>query len=165
MKIEVPDSVLHKIAKTARRRNAENRTAKQTDGLVSGHNKTSLRADFEGAIGEWAVAKALDLEWDGEFFEHGDWEVWRTEGHDVEGLEVRTTMYRFGRLIVQPSNKDDVPYVLVTLAEDYREAHLRGWSWGRDVKQPKHWQEFWARPTYAMAQSDLQPIEDLIARL
>lgn len=156
--IEVPAKVHAAVRAVAERRNAEQRAAGQVDGLVATHSKSSLDADVEGALGEYAVAQAMGLEWDGAFLEHRDWQRWRTEGHDVSGVEVRTTTHSNGRLIVQPHNPDDSPYVLVVLTRDHTRADLRGWLWGHEVKHHANWQAHWPKPTFAAAQSDLRPV-------
>jgi len=161
MRIDIPSDILKQVTAIAERRNAENRAAGQADGLVAKHNKSSVDADVEGALGEYAVATALQLDWDGAFKSYEAWQQWRTDGHDVSGLEVRTTTYPNGRLIVQPSNKNDVPYILVVVARDYSHAVIKGWRWGRDVKNADHWQSHWPRPTFAMPQSLLYPIDTL----
>lgn len=161
--VPIPPEILEQVTDIARRRNATNRAAGQADGLVSKHTKSSTDADVEGALGEYAVAQAFSLPWDGAYYEHTDWQHWRNHGHDVSGIEVRATKYPNGKLIVQPNNNDDAPYVLVILKDDLTQADLRGWRWGRDVKLSCFWQSQWPRPTYAMPQSHLFAIDDLKA--
>lgn len=160
MKIRIPVEVLSEIQGIAKARNAENRKSGQKDGLVD-KTKGSVEADIEGAIGEYAVSQALDLEWDGDFRTYEDWKNWRSDGHDVCGLEVRTTRHPGGCLIVQPGNDPDRPYVLALLSSDNREVSIPGWAWGYEVKKDEFWKEHWPRPTYAMEQSFLRPIERL----
>lgn len=154
------------IADVARRRNAENRKAGQADGLVD-KSKGSVSADVEGALGEYAVAHALQLPWDGAFKDYEVWLQWRNTGHDVSGIEVRTTRHLTGRLIVQPWNDDDRPYVLVVLSgpadDGSYTADIKGWAWGREAKHSCYWMSRWPRPTYALQQRNLRPLAALAA--
>lgn len=157
--VKLSQEVIDAVTTIAQRRNAENRAAGQADGLVD-HAKGSIAVDVEGALGEYAVARAFGLEWDGAFKDYDSWQAWRSDGHDVSGLEVRTTRHANGRLIVQPWNDDEKPYVLVVLRSD-TEADVVGWCWGFQAKQDHYWRHNWPRPTYAVEQSALSNIEDL----
>lgn len=95
----------------AEQRNSSQRSAGRQDGLVKG---SSLGRDVEGAMAELAVAKALNLPWDGKFLPIPIWDEWKHNGNDVGSLEIRSTTRSDGRLILHPSDKDWSPYLLVT---------------------------------------------------
>ena len=111
------------------------------------------QAHIEGALGECAVAKALNMYWAGK----------GTVGAADVGLdlEVRTTPIAKGRLILHPADKDNAAYVLVTgLNGTYQ---IRGWVYGWDGKQEKYWDDPSEknRPAFFVPQEDLISFEDL----
>jgi len=161
---------IKQIIKIAKRRNAEQRKHFQKDGLVA-TEKTSVGADIEGAIGEAAVAKCFELKWDGSFKQHSNWLKWRHEGHDVCGLEVKTTKYKGGRLLIQSWNRDDAPYVLATVPSDLPDAiknqkniqvELVGWCIGKEAKDETWWMDDWRRPCFGLPQSKLRNMVELV---
>lgn len=89
---------------------------------------------IEGACGELAAAKVLNVYWS------------PTQGTfrdcpDIGGaFEVRTRSQHWHDLIVRPDDRDDLPYVLVTGLTPY--FVVRGWILGRDAKRD----EWWKRP-------------------
>lgn len=93
-----------------------------------------LGADYEwiGVIGEIAVAKFLNTFWPGMGMSIG--------AVDAGRAEVRTVDADHKRLIAHEGDRDDLPFIsaLVTRAL-LPEVVLRGWSFGRDAKQPKFW--------------------------
>lgn len=90
----------------------------------------SWQYHIEGALGEYALAKYLNVNWAG---------VGVVRGPDVGVVDVRTTASHNNRLMVHPDDKDDRQYWLVTgLNGKYR---IRGWIWGRDGKQEKWWDD------------------------
>lgn len=146
----------------ASRRNQMQRAAGRPDGKVI---EDSLDIDVQGACAELAVAKALGLPWDGKFFDDAEWLVWRTSGHDVSGLEVRSTRYRSGRLILHRDDSDDLPFVLVR-ACDNALFEIVGWYWGRDGKKEQWWEDVGRnRPCFYVPNDLLRPMNDLIRRL
>lgn len=114
-----------------------------------------------GCIGEFAVAKYLNLYWSPTIGEFGR--------HDVGGLvEVRSIERASHRLIVNPDDKPERPFVLAfidltrgngrTLPVD-----LRGWIFGVDAQQDKHWGTLddGRPPTFAVRQHFLSPMPEL----
>jgi hypothetical protein len=124
----------------------------------------SLGIDVQGAHAELAVAKGLGLKWDGQFFNLDEWFDWRTDGHDVSGLEVRSTHHPDGCLILHPKDKDDSPFILVLThkAPDYL---LSGWAFGHEGKKEKYWRDVgYGRPCYFLQQSKLRGMDTLPRR-
>lgn len=89
--------------------------------------------DIQGACGELAVAKYLNVFWDGTMDSF-------TAGADVQGLQVRSTD-RDGRLIIRPTDPDDAVFILARGGP--LEWEIAGWILGRDGKQ----EEFCGDPT------------------
>ena len=81
------------------------------------------------AMCELAVAKALNLFWCPN--------VGITTGVDVGGaIEVRMCREANHRLVLRPSDKDDMPYVLVLAQPPH--FTILGWLLGRDGKKEEH---------------------------
>jgi hypothetical protein len=90
----------------------------------------SWQVEVESSCAELAVCKALGVYWSG------------LEGpgaRDVKGCEVRHTERDHGRLILHPSDPDDVPFVLVTGRRGSYD--LRGWIYGIDGKKDIYWDD------------------------
>lgn len=114
-----------------------------------------------GCLAEFAVAKAFGLPWDGEYFDNERWMKWRLDGHDVSGIEVRSTRRHDGRLLLQRQDKDDSPYVLVRTHARPR-FQIVGWILGREGKQQRFWTEVgYGRPCYFVPTPLLRPPADL----
>jgi len=144
--------------KVASQRNSSQRGARRSDGKVM---RSSINADQIGAEGELAVSKGLGAEWDGKFYPIEEWDKWKVDGHDVGMLEVRTTRYKTGRLIIHDKDQDYSPYILV-LSYNCPEFFLAGWCFGNFGKNKKYWREDVPRPCYMVPQSDLRPMDELI---
>lgn len=83
--------------------------------------------DIDGAAAEMAVSKVLQRYWSGHTLNfHGD---------DVDGgIQVRSTTYETGKLIVRGNDKDESLFVLVvSRAPIYS---IRGCLRAKDAKQP-----------------------------
>jgi hypothetical protein len=82
---------------------------------------------IEGALSECALAKHLGV-------------YWNKRPHnepDVGTVDVRATHYATGRLRIDPKDKDDKKFYLLTgLNGTYI---IRGWMYGKDGKQEKYW--------------------------
>lgn len=101
---------------------------------------------IEGALSECAMAKYLNVYWN-----KSPW-----FNPDVGDIEVRTTHYDTGRLIIRDRDKDDTKYYLLTgLNGTY---HVRGYMYARDAKQSKYLDApVEGRPaSYYVPQSDLR---------
>lgn len=146
---------------TGRARSAMQRSTGRRDGKVIA---SGVDADEQGCLAELAVATALGMPWDGKFFQNEEWEQWRTSGHDVGPLEIRSTKHRTGRLILHDDDRDDSPFVLV-LADSPR-FKLAGWVYGRDGKKESNWEDVgYGRPCYYVKQSRLKPMQELLMLL
>ena len=108
--------------------------------------------DVEGACAELALAKYLNIHWDGSV------NTFKSRP-DVGNLEVRVTTYPSGRLIVRPSDSDEAIYALVVgVCPNYR---IVGCISGKDAKQPQ-WltaPDHKGRPeAYFVPQDQLSPV-------
>jgi len=115
---------------------------------------TLWQIHIEGALGECAVAKALNVYWEGgidTFQKYGD----------VGGYEVRTTPLDSGRLIIRSVDIETRRFVLVTGENGWYTVH--GWLVGKDAKRdewidaPNNRPPAWFAP-----QSALRPLSDLV---
>jgi len=127
----------------------------QDDGLI---------LDVRGALGELAVSLAFGLPWDGRFKPMSEWAQWRVEGHDVSGLEVKTTKRPDGSLILHKTSNPEQPFVLAIL-ESASTIRLVGWTWGHEGQQEDFWRENVPRPCYMVPQVCLTPMVDLVGLL
>ncbi len=158
MKVKLTPNDLKLAESVARSRNRSQRDGERADGKVM---EDSLGIDIQGAEAELAVAKALKLPWDGSFLELESWYNWRETGHDVSGLEVRSTHHRKGSLILHPKDKDDSPFILVITA-DKPIYELVGWNFGKEGKLKEHWRDVgYGRPCYYLPQNSLLPMDTL----
>lgn len=111
--------------------------------------KDGWQIAIEGALGEMAVAKMLDV-------------FWTAGGHgqpDVGDVDVRTTWREDGHLILHPHDHDDRRFYLVTGSQG--EYHVRGWIYGRDGKNPSFWRDpAGGRPAYFVPQIALNRVDD-----
>lgn len=117
------------------------------------HNRDKARPawdeNIEGAAGELAVAKYFGCRWDGNF---GNFKA-----ADVHNIEVRTTAWPNGKLIVHPSDPDDRRFILATgIAPRFT---LVGWMTGRQAKQKRWWGELTkGRPAFNVPQAELKEL-------
>ena len=109
---------------------------------------------IEGAMGELAVAKALDVHWGGP--------VNVFKGDDLPGIQVRTRSAHNWELYVRPGDSDEAIWVLVTgRCPDY---WVRGWIVGREAKRREWLQTHGNRPAaYFVPTSRLRPLGELFA--
>ena len=90
----------------------------------------ALKLHIIGMLGEAALAKALGLWW------MGDSEI---HGPDVAQWHVRAVTRPTSRLIVHDNDPDEAAYVLVDISR-LPVCVIVGWIYGKDAKQPEHWQ-------------------------
>lgn len=122
-----------------------------------GTPRRSWDIDIYAAIGEMVVARLLN-----EYWCPG---TWGTPDLPKRLIEVRSTGWKNGKLILHPEDADDCPFVLVTI--DGSVARLPGWIYGRDGKNQRWWQTEGSRqalqyPCFMVPQHELRPIEDLL---
>jgi hypothetical protein len=106
---------------------------------------------------------ALSLPWDGKFKPIEEWDLWRREGHDVSGLEVKSTKRFNGSLILHETSQPDLPAVLAII-ESKAVINLVGWCFTRDGQDPKHWREEPSVPRacFMVSQCYLRPMAELL---
>jgi hypothetical protein len=115
-------------------------------------NELAWANEINGALGERAAAKALNLPFDGCVGSDA------TSGDLRYGIQVRTTPREQGCLILHPTDADGVPWVLVTGRAPALE--VVGWCFGRDGKRDEFWRTT-SRPAYFVPASALRPIQTL----
>ena len=110
--------------------------------------------DIEGAGGEMMAAKALGLFWSGT--------IGVVRAPDLEGyaqrIEVRTTPYRDGHLLLHPNDPDNAVCILVVGSTPRFE--LKGWILAKDGKLKEYWGELKGqegRPAFLVQQAALRP--------
>ena len=123
------------------------------NGRTSDRDFDAWDVDIEGALGEMAFAKYAQAYWSGAAgFQQGD----------VGDIEIRTTRYRDGSLLLYKSSEDDRVFVLmVGSAGTYRVA---GWKTGSAGKQERYWREVKkgsGRMAFMIPQAQLHPPEEL----
>lgn len=90
-------------------------------------NAKGWQMHIEGALGECALAKYLGVYWAGV----GE------RGPDVGDVDVRTTKYRSGTLILHDDDNDNRKFYLAT--GENGKYTIRGWIMARDGKKTKFW--------------------------
>jgi hypothetical protein len=114
------------------------------------------RADIEGAMAEYAVAKWLNLPWTGSI-ETGDFK----DADAGDNVQVRFTFHAGGGLLLYPKDRDAHLYVLTTGA--YGTYQLLGWMQGSAGKVQMYLDHGKAKGlnAYLVPQSDLRPMAEL----
>ena len=107
---------------------------------------------IEGALGEMAAAKALNMYWPGSV------NAWHE--CDLNGIQVRTRSKSNYDLIVRPDDTENCVWVLVTGGCGTYE--VCGWISGFEAKQERFFKSPNDKaPAYFIPQSELKPIETL----
>lgn len=91
---------------------------------------TDWKLQIEGAMSEYALAKHLNVHWEGVGFPDAD---------DVGKEDVRVTEYDDGHLILHPRDKDKKNYWLLTGKNG--QYTVRGFILGKDGKNDKYWRK------------------------
>ena len=110
---------------------------------------TAIGDDIAGAMAEAAVAKYLGVYWLGEWLNH--------KCPDVGGYQVRHTRYPGGKLLLQPEDKDEEEYILVTGTPP--KFSIAGTIFAKQGKQDRYWDTTMKRPCFAVPQHDLQTLD------
>lgn len=150
-------------ARTAHERHLSQRETGRVD-FKSRPEDDGRMLDLLGSLAEQAVASALGLPWDGKFKPIAEWDVWRREGHDVSGLEVKATKRFNGSLILHETSRPELPAVLAVV-DSSSVVNLVGWCFTHEGKQAKHWREDVPRPCFMVSQSYLRPMPELFKML
>ena len=105
--------------------------------------------DIEGLLAEAAVAKAV-----GVYYAPITGALDTTLGDILPGVQIRSTKYDSGSLLVHDSDHDDHRFILVTGASGkYR---IAGWCYGREGKDKKFWKTYKGRSCYWVPQNALR---------
>lgn len=115
------------IAGLQRRFRAIKRGAKDS---VENITRDAIATDIHGAIAEATVAKALGLYCN---LASSD----RSIADVGTNIEVRSTPYPNGPLVVRPKDKEDAKYYLV--AGMYPNTRIVGWLLGKDAMNKRFW--------------------------
>lgn len=100
---------------------------------------------IEGALSEYALAKHLNVHWEG---------VGVAGGNDLAEEEVRVTKLINGSLLLHPKDQDNKRYWLLTGENGKYTIH--GYIYGKDGKQEKFWRDpVGGRPAFFVPQSAL----------
>lgn len=100
---------------------------------------------IEGALSECALAKFLNVYWVG---------CGEINDVDVGDVDVRSTTYHNGHLIIHKSDDSNRKYYLLTGIDG--KYTVRGWIWGHEAKKDEFWGELEkGRPAYNIPQSEL----------
>jgi hypothetical protein len=115
---------------------------------------TGWTIHIEGAAGELAVAKVLNMYWGGTV------NTFKTEADVGSKIEVRTRSKDNYDLLVRNNDPDDSIFILVTgKAPKY---NVIGWITGKDAKKEEWKQDYGGRPTaYFVPQNALNSLESL----
>ena len=151
MEIELSPAEMLQAAMAGVMRHVEN--TKNKKAPTYGINPSrDWQAHIEGALGECAVAKALNQYWAGKG-KIGDPDVGLN-------LQVRTSSRDNGDLILHPGDKDDVAYILVNgLNGKY---NIKGWIFGSIGKNEAYWRDpAKGRPAFFVPQDVLIPFDDI----
>lgn len=105
--------------------------------------------DIEGLCAEWAVAKAL-----GVYYVPVVGELDTELGDVLPNVQVRSTKYETGHLLVHKTDPDDHRFVLVT--GGCGNYVIPGWIYGRDAKREEWWKTHKGRSAYWVPQSGLR---------
>lgn len=143
-----------------RQRNAELRGANATNILPS-----ALQIHIWGAKAEYAASLYLNTKVSTNLYtidQYHNPSYKDSRGTDLHnGVEVRSTSYPYGELVVRKKDWDFVPYLLV-----FRKSPvytLIGWCYGYEAKQSKYWKDVgnYGRPAWFVPQDDLHPVRTL----
>lgn len=100
---------------------------------------------IDGALAECALAKCLGKYWEG---------CGEINGVDVGDVDVRSTKYENGMLIIHKTDDPNRKYYLLTGSEG--KYTVRGWLWGYEAQQEKYYTSKSDRPPeFYVPQSDL----------
>lgn len=116
---------------------------------------------IQGALAECAAAKKLGLPWisalKSEKLNPGVSDI----GAGETGLQVRSTTYRTGHLILRPrDSREDIYVLVVSLSEC--EHHLVGWMYGYEGMIEAFWRaDFNGPPAWFIPQGSMKPVSAL----
>lgn len=117
-----------------------------------GFSGSGWNVHIEGACGELAAAKYLDMHWDGS--------IDTFKEPDLPLIQVRTRSRHDYELLVRPEDDDAAIWLLVT--GNCPSYWLRGWAMGQECKREEWLREHGQRPrAHFVPTSALRPIRHL----
>lgn len=135
-------------------RHAEALKRGNPDAFGLSADKDGWGLHIEGAAGEMAAAKALNVYWGATV------NTYKRGGDIGQRIQVRTRSRRDYELLVRPSDRDEDIFVLVTGKSPRFEVH--GWLMGREAKHPDFLKNHGGRnPAYFVPHRALRMIEEL----
>jgi hypothetical protein len=133
----------------------ENAKSNQHQDRFKGEFKNTL-PDKIGALGEFALAKHLNLYW--------GYEPYNPKANDVGRYEVRTTPRPDGCLLTRDLDKPAI-YVLATLDKENKAVVLRGWNTLYETMQVDRWAPYMPLPCFKTPQTLLHAMSTLPAAI
>ncbi len=125
---------------------------------------THLERNAIGAVAEYALAKHYGKDTLQDWCENKSFSL---EHHKIAcdvglNLHVRASNNTRARLVAHPYDPDGGVFVLALTDASLRLVSFVGWCWGREAKQPIHWDDysngFRYRPAFAVPSHYLQPM-------
>lgn len=115
--------------------------------------------EIEGNCGELVLAKLLKVPWVPRVMGEDKTEREQIKRFDVADLQVRTTHWPNGHLLIKPTDNPDDRFVLVVgESPDFR---VVGWILARDGMKKEYWDENLPTPAYKIPQQVLHGLESL----
>ena len=120
--------------------------------------------DVDGVASEMAAAKILNVYYDIET----DFQASELPTHYLickgKTVDVKTTKYRTGRLIVMPHKKNDQCDLYLLVVGSFPEYSVVGYATYDEIVQEENWGDPFGRnkPAYFLDQYKLTPVEELI---
>lgn len=139
-----------------RRSNALERGRKGAHGF--NRDNVGWQIDCEAAMAEYAAAKAL-----GVTYSPVDDALDTHLGDIGRHLQIRSTQYNTGSLLVHDRDPEDDYFILVTGQDGVYD--IRGWIQAKHAKQPAWWKVYKGRGAYWVGQQHLQPMGKLPTEL
>lgn len=160
IKVTLPESDF--LAAWASGEDRRRHHAKRRGEQVSAYD---LEQEGMGAVAEAAVAQLFGGLWNGAVGRdhYGTDDVVTICG---DPLEVKSTPYHTGRLLIYEKTSDNLPCVLVIVPRDGRFAFSRtvrvaGWLTAHEGKRTEWWEAGFKTPCWAVPQDALRRIEEL----
>lgn len=120
-----------------------------------GFNRTDFwELDVEGLLAEAAVAKGLGI-----YYAPVTGALDTALGDVLPGIQVRSTKYKNGSLLIHKTDADDDKFLLVTGAQGSYD--VRGWIVGSEGKRQEYWKLYKERGAFWVPQSALNPLSTL----
>jgi len=159
IEVRLTEEEQHEASRAAWQRHYSHRDRGRLDTKTRASDDGRL-LDLRGALAEQAVAIALGVAWDGKFKPMREWELWRRAGHDVSGIEVKSTKGRNNCLILHKHSPSKLPAVLAII-ESKDLVTLVGWCFTYEGQKDEYWRTDIPSACYMVPQRDLKPMSEL----